>query len=52
MLLHLKTMKIKKNLQGLEMHLFYFFYLIATFLEPCVMRNTKFKRKGQMCPSR
>ncbi len=34
------------------MHFFFFFYLIATFLEPCVMRNTKFKRKGQMCPSR
>ncbi len=35
------------------MHFFInYFYLIATFLEPCVMRNTKLKHNGQMCPSR
>ncbi len=40
-------------MQGLEMHFFInYFYLIATFLEPCVMRNTKLKHNGQMCPSR
>lgn len=57
MLLHLKNMRHDsgmKNKKACKACIFWkkYFYVIATFLEPCVMRNTKREHNGQICPFR